>query len=141
MEATDGDSFTLKDDHNHNYRSSRSSKVSLDSRAVPQAVCGPVLMGEEPEIQRGKVWTVDLEKSDSSSDSSEASETDCTALTATAEGKFTLDSTPKLRKLVHTMSCCLTTPACCHVSLVWVDGLSHISLHKPDVSAAFPTQF
>ncbi|TNM99743.1 CDK2-associated and cullin domain-containing protein 1 [Takifugu flavidus] len=96
MEATDGDSFILKDDHNHNYRSSRSSKVSLDSRAVPQAVCGPVLMGEEPETQRGKVWTVDLGGADSSSDSSEASETDCTALTATAEGKFALDSTPKL---------------------------------------------
>lgn len=138
MEATDGDSFILKDDHNHNYRSNRSSKVSLDSRAVSQAVCGPVLMGEEAETQRSKV---DLGGSDSSSDSSEASETDCTALTATAEGKFTLDSTPKLRKLVHTMSLYLTTPSCCHVSLVWVDGLSRISLHKPDVSAAFRTQF
>lgn len=99
MESRDGDTFVIKDDHNHNYRSTRGSKVLLDSKAVPQAVCGPVQMGEEPDAQRGKVWTVDLGGSDSGSESSEVSETDCTAMSDTAEGKFTLDSTPKLRKL------------------------------------------
>lgn len=132
MEAADGDTFITKDDHNHNYRSSRNSKVSLDSRAVPQAVCGPVLMGEEPDTQRGKVWTVDLGGSDSGSESSEASETDCTGLPATAEEKFTLDSTPKLRKLFH--NTVLTTghdvlmfinATCCQVSIVCEDCLTH----------------
>lgn len=92
MEARGGDAFILKDDHNHNYRSSRSSKVSGDSRAAPG------LLGREADTQRGKVWTVDLGGSDSSSESSEVSETDCTALSATAEGKFTLESAPKLRE-------------------------------------------
>lgn len=101
METRDGDTFVVKDDHNHNYRSTRSNKVLLDSKAVPQAICGPVQMGEEPQAQRGKAWTVDLGGSDSGSESSEVSETDCVAMAAMAEGKFTLDSTPKLRKLVY----------------------------------------
>lgn len=100
MESRDSDTFVVKDDHNHNYRSTRSSKVLLDSKAVPQAICGPVQMGEEAHVQRGKVWTVDLVGSDSGSESSEVSEADCTAMSAMAEGKFTLDSTPKPGKLV-----------------------------------------
>lgn len=125
METRDGDTFVIKDDHNHNYRSTRSSKVLLDSKAVPQAICGPVQMEEKPDAQRGKVWTVDVGGSDSGSESSEVSETDCTAMSATAEGKFTLDSTPKLRKLVY--SCILTTghnilmsnnTTFCHISTV-----------------------
>lgn len=99
MERRDGDTFVVKDDHNHNYRSIRSSKVLLDSKAVPQAICGPVQTGE-PDAQRGEVWTVDLGGSDSGSESSELSETDCAAMSAMAEAKFTLDSAPKLRELV-----------------------------------------
>lgn len=105
MESGDGDTFVVKDDHNHNYRSTRSSKVFLDSKAVAQAIFGPEQMGEEPDAQRGDVWTVDLGGSDSGSESSEVSETDCTAMSATAEGKFTLDSTPKPRKLVCRYTC------------------------------------
>lgn len=101
METRDGDTFVMKDDYNHNYRSTGSSNVFLDSKTVPQAICGPVQMGEEPDAQPGKVWTIDVGGSDSGSESSEVSETECTAMSATAEGKFTLDSTPKLRKLVY----------------------------------------
>ena len=96
MEPRNGDIFVIKDDHNHNYRSTRSSKVLLDSKAVPQANCGPVQMGEEPDAHRG-----DLGGWDSASERSEVIETDCTAMSAMAEGKFSLDSTPKLRKLVY----------------------------------------
>lgn len=101
METRNGDAFVTRDDHNHNYRSSRNSKVLLDSRADPQAVCGPVLMGEEPDTHRGKVWSVDVGGSDSGSESSDVSEPDCASVSTTADGKFTLDSAPKLRELVN----------------------------------------
>lgn len=100
METRNGDTFVTRDDHNHNYRSSRNSKVLLDSRADPQAACGPVLMGEEADSQRGKVWSVDVGGSDSGSESSDVSEPDCASVSAT-DAKFTLDSAPKLRKMVH----------------------------------------
>lgn len=150
MESRDGDTFVIKDDHNHNYRSTRSSKVLLDSKAVPEAVCGPVQMGEEADAQR--VWTVDLGGSDSGSESSEVSEADCTAMSDSAEGKFTLDSTPKLRKLhidngpryidVKQRDDLSSFP-CVKVG-VWLIGVftimavSEVIYLNPDESACFP---
>lgn len=109
MEAMEDDSVDIKDDHNHNYRASSSSKVRtyLSSQlsgvsTVPQPVCPPV-SGVEPGSRRGKLWSGSTRESkfldsDSGSESSEVSETDCTAPPAAVEGKFTLDSTSKFRK-------------------------------------------
>lgn len=95
METRGSDSFVIKDDQNHNYRSTR---VILDSKAV---------CGAEAEAQRGGVRSVGAAGSDSGSDSSEAGETDGAAMSAMAEGRLTLDSTPKLREWVHS---CMLTP-------------------------------
>lgn len=110
MEAMEDDSPGMKDDHNHNYCASSSSKVSAylssqlsDVSTVPQPVCQPVSRGE-PGARRRKLWSGSSRgskfmDSDSSSESSEVGEADCTAPPAAAEGKFTLDSTSKFRKL------------------------------------------
>lgn len=109
MEAMEDDSLSLKDDHNHNYCASGSSgKVRTylssqlsDATTVPQPVCLPV-PGGEPGSRRGKVLTGNFGgskfmDSDSGSESSEVSESDCAApsAAAAAEGKFSLDSTSK----------------------------------------------
>lgn len=105
------DSANRKDDHNHNYCSSGSGKVRTylssqlsDASAVPQPVCLPV-SGEEQVARRGKVWSGSsgaskFMDSDSSSESSELSEIDCSAPSAGVEGKFTLDTTSKFRKFI-----------------------------------------
>nr|XP_043902548.1 CDK2-associated and cullin domain-containing protein 1 isoform X1 [Solea senegalensis] len=117
MEAMEDDSLDVKDDHNHNYCASSSSSSS--SRKVRTyhssqlsdvtTVCSPV-SGAEPGARRGKhrpggssssSGGTKFVDSDSGSESSEVSETDCTALpppaaaAATVEGKFSLDSTSK----------------------------------------------
>ncbi|XP_058507429.1 CDK2-associated and cullin domain-containing protein 1 [Solea solea] len=115
MEAMEDDSLDVKDDHNHNYCASSSSSSSSSSRKVRTyhssqlsdvtTVCPPV-SGAEPGARRGKhrhggsssSGGTKFVDSDSGSESSEVSETDCTALppaAATVEGKFTLDSTSK----------------------------------------------
>lgn len=113
MEAMEDDSLDIKDDHNHNYcasssgskvRTYLSSKLS-DATTVPQPVCLPV-PGGEPGTRRGKVWSggsggSKFMDSDSGSESSEVSETDCAAPPAAVEGKFTLDSTSKFRKFTE----------------------------------------
>lgn len=113
MEAMEDDSLSIKDDYNHNYCSSGGSKIRScpssqlsDATAVPQPACVPV-PGGEGGIRRGKVWSVGsggpkFMETDSGSESSEVSETDCASLSASAEGKFTLDTTSKFRKLVKT---------------------------------------
>ncbi|AWP14320.1 putative myopalladin [Scophthalmus maximus] len=108
MEAMEDDSLDVKDDHNHNYcasgsggkvRSYLSSRLS-HAASVPQPACPPVPAGE-PATRRGKQCSgrtagSKFADSDSGSESSEVSETDCTAPPAAAvEGKFTLDSTSK----------------------------------------------
>ena len=109
MEDMEDDSLDVKDDHNHNYCASGSGKAYLSSRLsdvppVPQPVPG----GGEAGTHRGKQWSGSSSTttaggkfmdSDSGSESSEVSETDCAALPPAAEGKFTLDSTSKFRKL------------------------------------------
>ncbi len=113
MEAMEDDSLNIKDDHNHNYCASGSSNAKVctylssqvsDAATVPQTVCEPV-PGGEPGTRRGKVWSGSsggskFMDSDSGSESSEVSESDCTAQTGAAEGKFTLDSTSKFRKFI-----------------------------------------
>ncbi|XP_054456317.1 CDK2-associated and cullin domain-containing protein 1 [Anoplopoma fimbria] len=106
MEAMEDDSLDTKDDHNHNYcASSSSSKVRTYLRSqlsgvstVAQSACPPV-PGAEPGNRRGKLWSGSTGSkfmdSDSGSESSEVSETDCTAPPAAVEGKFSLDSTSK----------------------------------------------
>ncbi|XP_071337512.1 CDK2-associated and cullin domain-containing protein 1 isoform X2 [Trachinotus anak] len=106
MEAMEDDSLDVKDDHNHNHCASSSGKVRTyhssqlsDVTTVSQPVCAPV-SGGEPGTRRGKQrsGTTGGSKfmdSDSGSENSEVSETDCTVPPAAAEGKFTLDSTSK----------------------------------------------
>ncbi|XP_029031469.1 CDK2-associated and cullin domain-containing protein 1 isoform X2 [Betta splendens] len=105
MEAMEDDSLDLKDDHNHNYCASGSKvRPCLSSQlsevsTVPQAVCPPVSAGE-PDARRAKLWSgrtrgSKFMDSDSGSESSEVSESDCAASPAAVEGKFTLDSTSK----------------------------------------------
>ncbi|XP_039994873.1 CDK2-associated and cullin domain-containing protein 1 [Xiphias gladius] len=115
MEAMEDDSLDIKDDHNHNYcaSSGSGSKVHTylssqlsDVTTVPQPVCPPV-PGAEPGTRRGKLRSGStggskFMDSDSGSESSEVSETDCTAPPAAVEGKFTLDSTSKF--LLHAMA-------------------------------------
>ncbi|XP_069546088.1 CDK2-associated and cullin domain-containing protein 1 isoform X2 [Brachyistius frenatus] len=106
MEAMEDDSLELKDDPNHNYcASSSSSKVRTylssqlsDVTTVPQHVCPTVPGGGEPGTRPGKLrsGTSKSMDSDSGSESSEVSETDCTDASAAVEGKFTVESTSKL---------------------------------------------
>lgn len=110
------DSLNVKDDHNHNHCSSSSSKARMylssqlsDATSVPQSVCLPV-PGGEAGTRRGKVWSgcsggSKFMDSDSGSESSEVSETDCTASSTVAEGKFTLDTTSKFRKFAKSKRC------------------------------------
>ncbi|XP_037321277.2 CDK2-associated and cullin domain-containing protein 1 [Pungitius pungitius] len=105
MEAMEDDSF---DDHNHNYcassggGSSSSSSSSSKARTYPRSqlsdVTCPPVPGGEPATRRGKHLPSSTGSkfmdSDSGSESSEVSETDCT-VPPTAEGKFSLDSTSK----------------------------------------------
>ncbi|XP_037639083.1 CDK2-associated and cullin domain-containing protein 1 [Sebastes umbrosus] len=112
MEAMEDDSLDLKDDHNHNYCASSSSSSSSNNKVrsylssqLAEVTTVPVPGGGEPGTRRGKLmWTGSSSSStagskfmdsDSGSESSEVSETDCTAPPAAAEGKFTLDSTSK----------------------------------------------
>ncbi|TKS85284.1 CDK2-associated and cullin domain-containing protein 1 [Collichthys lucidus] len=106
----------IKDDHNHNYCASSSSKVRTylssqlsDAAAVPQPVCLPV-PGGEPATRRGKVWSGSsggskFLDSDSGSESSEVSETDCTApsaavLNAMAVEDYRKNHWPNLEKAI-----------------------------------------
>lgn len=115
MEAMEEDSLDLNDDHNHNYRASGGGKVRTylssqlsDASTVPQAVCPPVSAGE-PGARRGKLWPgrtrgSKFTDSDSGSESSEVSESDCAASPAAVEGKFTLDSASKHRRLTRSVA-------------------------------------
>lgn len=112
MEAMEDDSLNMKDDHNHNYCASGSSKVRSylssqlsDATTVPQPVCPPA-PGGEPEAGRGKVGSGGSKfmDSDSGSESSEVSESDCSAPPAAAEGKFTLDSNVSSKFLLNAMA-------------------------------------
>ncbi|KAI9533724.1 CDK2-associated and cullin domain-containing protein 1 [Dissostichus eleginoides] len=106
MEDMEDDSLDTKDDHNHNCCASSSSKVRTYLRSqlsgvatVPQPAC-PLVPGGEPGTRRGTLWSGStggskFMDSDSGSESSEVSETDCTAPPAAVEGKFTLESTSK----------------------------------------------
>lgn len=139
MEAMEDDSLDLKDDHNHNYCASSSSKVrtylssQLSAVSTGSQAVSPPVSGLEPGARRGGLWAGGTRESkfmdsDSGSESSEVSETDCTAPAAAVEGKFTLDSTSKFRKstssssvdhgLVSCRSCCVLTRCSFHTSPV-----------------------
>ncbi|KAM4591369.1 CDK2-associated and cullin domain-containing protein 1 [Odontesthes bonariensis] len=106
MEAMEDESLDIKDDHNHNYCGSANSKVRTilssqlsDVTTVPQSAC-PTVPGREPGTRPGKLWSgctggSKFLDSDTGSESSEVSETDCTAVPANAEAKITLDSSSK----------------------------------------------
>ncbi|CAG6017807.1 CDK2-associated and cullin domain-containing protein 1 [Menidia menidia] len=106
MEAMEDESLDVKDDHNHNYYGSANSKVRTvlssqlsDVTTVPQSVC-PAVPGGEPGPRPGRLRSSSTGApkfldSDTGSESSEVSETDCTAVPANVEGKFTLDSSSK----------------------------------------------
>ncbi|XP_072247457.1 CDK2-associated and cullin domain-containing protein 1 [Leuresthes tenuis] len=106
MEAMEDESLDIKDDHNHNYCGSANSKVRTilssqlsDVTTVPQSAC-PTVPGGELGTRPGKLWSggtggSKFLDSDTGSESSELSETDCTAVPANAEGKSTLDSSSK----------------------------------------------
>lgn len=104
MEAMEDDSLSIKDDHNHNYCGSGDSKVRTylssqlsDVTTVPQPVCAAVPAAGELGTRHcfGGIGGSKFLDSDTGSESSEVSETDCTAAPANVEGKFTLDSTSK----------------------------------------------
>lgn len=109
MEAMEDDSLDVRDDHNHNYRASGSSRARVclsrqlsDISTVSQPVCATVPAGE-PGARQGKMWSgatggSKFMDSDTGSESSEVSETDSSAPAAAVEGKFALDSTSKFRK-------------------------------------------
>lgn len=113
MEAMEEDSLDVKDDHNHNYCASSSSKVRTylssqlsDINTAPQPICPPVPGGElgkrQGKLRSGNTGGSKFMDSDSGSENSEVGEGDCPAPSAAAaasEGKFTLDSTSKFRKL------------------------------------------
>lgn len=113
MEAMEDDGPNSKDDHNHNYcpsgggkvRTYVSSQLSDAAAVVKQSVRLPV-SAQEQVARRGKVWSgtaggSKFMDSDSSSESSEVSELDGSAPSGSSgEGKFTLDTTSKFRKLV-----------------------------------------
>lgn len=106
-----------KDDHNHNYcpsgggkvRTFVSSQLSDAAAGIKQSVRLPV-SAQEQVARRGKVWSgtaggSKFMDSDSSSESSEVSELEGSApsgssSSSSGEGKFTLDTTSKFRKLV-----------------------------------------
>ncbi|XP_076022863.1 CDK2-associated and cullin domain-containing protein 1 [Genypterus blacodes] len=105
MESMDEDSLDMKDDHNHNYCSSNEkvrtylSHQLSDLSTVPQSVCTPV-PGGEAGVRRREIWSGStggskFVDSDSGSESSEVSESDCTAPSALVQGKFSLDGTSK----------------------------------------------
>lgn len=121
MEAMEDDGPNSKDDHNHNYCPSGGGKVrTYVSSQLPDAAAGvkqsvrlPVSAPEQV-ARRGKVWSgtaggSKFMDSDSSSESSEVSELEGSVPSGTTtsgggggggEGKFTLDTTSKFRKLV-----------------------------------------
>ncbi|KAM4729204.1 CDK2-associated and cullin domain-containing protein 1 isoform 2-T2 [Anableps anableps] len=104
MEAMEDDSSEVKDDHNHNYCGSSGSKVRAalssqvpDGVGVPEPVC-PTVPGAESAKRQAMPWSGSpcgskFMDSDTGSESSEVSETDCSA--ANTEDKFSLDSTSK----------------------------------------------
>ncbi|KAM9365532.1 CDK2-associated and cullin domain-containing protein 1 [Pholidichthys leucotaenia] len=109
MEAMEEDSLDIKDDPNHNYCGSGGTKVSSypsssqlsEVTTVVWSVC-PAVSGEEPGTgpRSGRLWSCGTGKSkpmdsDTGSESSEISEADGSASSASAEGKFSLDSTSK----------------------------------------------
>ncbi|TNN33235.1 CDK2-associated and cullin domain-containing protein 1 [Liparis tanakae] len=101
MEAMDDDSSDMKDDHNHNYCASGGGKVRAhprSQRSVPRSAGAPE-PGAEPEPRRGKLWPGSTGSkfmdSDSGSESSEVSETDCAAPPAAGDGTCGRDSTAK----------------------------------------------
>lgn len=115
MEAMEDDGPNSKDDHNHNYCPSGggkvrasyvSSQLSDAAAGVKQSVRLPV-SAQEQVARWGKVWSgtaggSKFMDSDSSSESSEVSELEGSAPSGSSggEGKFTLDTTSKFRKLV-----------------------------------------
>lgn len=111
MEAMEDDGPDSKDDHNHNYcpsgggkvRAYASSQPSEAAAGVKQSVRLPA-SAQEPVARQGNVWSgtgLKSMDSDSSSESSEVSELEGSAPPGSSgEGKFTLDSTSKFRKLV-----------------------------------------
>ncbi|XP_057704082.1 CDK2-associated and cullin domain-containing protein 1 [Corythoichthys intestinalis] len=101
MEAMEDDSSEVKDDHNHNYCASNSSKVQTDSSSrlsdvttFPQPACLALLGREDMSGRRSlPCRSTDGSKlmdSDSGSESSEETEP-----AASAQDKFTVDSTSK----------------------------------------------
>ncbi|XP_013875370.1 CDK2-associated and cullin domain-containing protein 1 [Austrofundulus limnaeus] len=92
----------VKDDHNHNYCGSGSSKVQMsDLTTVPPPACPAAVSGGEPKSRQGRLWSGGsvgsrFMDSDTGSESSEVSEADLT-LTAAAntEGKLCLGSSSK----------------------------------------------
>lgn len=104
MEAMEDDSSEVKDDHNHNYCGSSGggkARAALSSQVVPQPVC-PTVPGAEPAKGQGKSLSDNpcgskFMDSDTGSESSEVSETECSA--ASNEEKTSLDSSSKFRKL------------------------------------------
>ncbi|KAF1375979.1 hypothetical protein PFLUV_G00225810 [Perca fluviatilis] len=124
MEAMEDDSLDIKDDHNHNYCASSSSSSSSSGSSskvrtylrsqlsvvttVPQPA-GPPVPGGEPGTRRGKLWSGStggskLMDSDSGSESSEVSETDCTAPPPSVEGNLPLDSNVTSKFLLNAMA-------------------------------------
>lgn len=110
MEAMEDDSSEVKDDHNHNYCGSSSgagggkARASLSSQVVPKPVC-PTVPGGEPAKRQGKPLSDSpcgskFMDSDTGSESSEISETECSA--ASPEEKKSLDSTSKF--LINAMA-------------------------------------
>ncbi|KAM6916082.1 CDK2-associated and cullin domain-containing protein 1 [Xenentodon cancila] len=106
MEAMEYDSLDIKDDHNHNCCGSGSGKVRKSlSKPLPgvsaaQQPASPPASAGHRRAPSEKRWPggTDGSKflhSDTSSEGSEISDTDCAAASATSQGKFTLDSTSK----------------------------------------------
>lgn len=109
MEGMEYDSLDIKDDHNHNYCGSGGGKVRKNlsnqlsgETADPQPACPSASGGEQSTQQgtrpSGTAGRSEFVDSDTSSESSEVSDSDCTAASAGVEGKFSLDSTSKFRK-------------------------------------------
>lgn len=113
MEAMEDDGPNSKDDHNHNYcpngggkvRTYVSSQLSEAAVGVKQSVRLPVSTREQVarqgKVRSGTAGGLKSMDSDSSSESSEVSELEgCAPPGSSGEGKFTLDTTSKFRKLV-----------------------------------------
>lgn len=99
------DSLNIKDDHNHNYCASSSSRdggrflrAPLSGAAAPQPMCVPEPVGDS-RLSSGKVRCrtagSTFMDSDSGSESSEVSEECSTAPPAGGEGKFSFDCASK----------------------------------------------